>query len=110
MATKRELEKFPSAEEVEDKISELGVNYTSRIWQLLRAADITLTPEQADTYSIIQKAHTRLTGNSLPQIKGAMKTRAQEKDEEGPKVKEEVIEKAVQGGLMAKLKRIREGK
>lgn len=114
MGTKKtinELDEFPTAEEVEDKIAELGVKYTARIWKLLQAADITLKPYQADIYHIIQQAHLRFTGHSLPAtIKGARKTKAQIRDATGPEIKEEVIEQAVQGGLAARLKQMRENK
>lgn len=93
--------------EVEERIELEGSKYTSEVWKMLKAKNKTLTPDEAAVYHVIQKAHIRLTGHSLPDIKGARKTRAQIRNELGPEVKDEVIEKAVQSGLAAKLKQMR---
>jgi hypothetical protein len=92
---------------VRDRIDAEGVKYTSAVWQLLQAKGKFLTPDQAEAYALVQKAHFEFTGYSLPPIKGAKMTKAQVRDSMGPEIKEEVLEKAIQGGLAAKLKQMR---
>lgn len=92
---------------VRERIDSEGVKYTSSVWQLLQAKNKILTPEQSEAYALVQKAHFELTGYSLPPIKGAKMTKAQIRDAEGPAIKEEVLEKAIQGGLAAKLRQMR---
>jgi len=103
---------WPSIEDIDQKISEKGSEYTAGVWKLLQCQDkLVLTPELAKVYNYIQKEHIRLTGYSLPPtIKGAMKTRAQSRDELGPEIKDEVLDEAIKGGMMARLKLMREGK
>jgi len=106
-----DIDNWPSAEEIEFKIAEEGARYTARFWKVLQCHlnKKALTPEQADLYYIVQKAHLNLTGYSLPAtIKGARKTRAQIRDDSGTEISDEKLDKAVQEGLMAKLKRMRE--
>lgn len=106
-----DISNWPSIEEIEHKIAKYGAKYTANVWMTLQCKkNLVLTPGVAERYKIVQRAHIRLTGNSLPDtIKGAIKTRAQIRDDLGT-VDEDKIEKSVQGGLMAKLKEIREGK
>lgn len=94
-------------EEVKARIELEGVKYTARTWQMLQANQIRLTPDEAKAYELIQKAHYEFTGYSLPPIKGANMTRAQVRDTESPLIKEEVLDKAIQGGLAARLKQLR---
>jgi len=105
-----EVEDMATAEEIEAQIEQRGTDYTASMWKQLKARDKTLTPEEADLYYIIQKAHLRLTGHSLPPIKGARMTRAQKRDDLGPEVKDEVLDKAVAGGLAARLAKMRKDK
>jgi len=108
MAASSRLEDFPTAEQVEEQIEQYGVLFTANFWKKLQARGIILTPEQAEIYHIVQKAHVNITGHSLPPtIKGARLTRAQVRDNIGPEVKEEVLEKAVLNGLAAKLAKLR---
>lgn len=101
---------WPTATQIEDKIEEEGKKFTASFWMKLQARDkLVLTLEQAELYNIVQKAHIRLTGYSLPDtIKGAMKTRAQIRNELGT-IDEGKVEAAVQGGLAAKLAKLRKG-
>lgn len=92
---------------VQDRIDTEGVKYTSAVWQLLQSKGKFLTPDQAEAYALVQKAHFEFTGYSLPPIKGAKMTKAQVRDSMGPEIKEEVLEKAIQGGLAAMLKKMR---
>lgn len=103
---------WPSVEEIEDKIAEEGVEYTASVWQILQCKKkLMLTPEMVERYYIIQKAHYDLVGVYLPDtIKGAKRTRTQVNNDLGPKVKDEVLDKAIQGGLAARLAKMREGK
>lgn len=94
-------------EQVKEKIDLEGVAYTVRTWQLLQARKKPILPEEVEPYSLIQKAHLEFTGYSLPPIKGAKLTRAQNRDALGPEVKEETLEKAIQQGLAAKLRQLR---
>jgi hypothetical protein len=93
--------------EIESRIAEEGAAYTAEVWKMLKAKNKTLSPEDAELYDIIQKAHYRLTGHQLPHINGARRTRAQARDDLGPEVKEEVIAEAVKGGLAARLAKLR---
>lgn len=97
-------------EEVQQRVNNEGVNYTSRTWQLLKAKGKTLTKEESDAYVIIQKAHVEFTGHSLPPLPGARKTRTQVKAESAPIVSDAVIEEAVKGGLAARLASMRKDK
>lgn len=102
------IENWPDEDDINAGIAEKGVHYTETFYKKLKCKNITLTPEMAEKYKIVQKAHIELTGYSLPSdIKGAIKTRAQVRDDLGPQVKDEVIEKAVAGGLKARLAKMR---
>ena len=106
-----DINNWPSAEEIEFKIAEEGAKYTARFWKVLQCHfnKKALTPEQADLYYIVQKVHFNLTGYSLPAtIKGARKIKASVRECSDTKIPDEKLDKAVQGGLMAKLKRMRE--
>lgn len=102
-----DIDNWPS----EDEINNFDADKIASIWKLLQCQDkLVLTVEIANRYKVIQRRYISLTGHSLPDtIKGAIKTRAQARDEIGV-IDESKVEKAVQGGLMAKLKKMREGK
>jgi len=107
------IDKWPSKDRIEKKIAEEGSNYTGNFWKILQIHfnKKSLSREQSDLYYIIQQAHLRLTGYSLPAtIKGARKTKAQIRDDSGPEIKDEILDKVVKGGLSARLKAIRERK
>lgn len=102
-----DINNWPSIEEIYASIAKEGSKYTARVWQLLQSKKLTLNTEVAERYHYIQKEHIRLTGHSLPNsIKGAIKTRAQIKNELG-KLDENKVEKVVKSGLAARLAKMR---
>jgi len=104
-----DINNWPTNEEMDEEIEKHGSEYTASVWQLLQCQDkLVLTTDIAERYNYVQRAHIRLTGSSLPDtIKGAMKTKAQTRDAMGPEVKDEVLDKAIQGGMAARLKAMR---
>lgn len=95
---------------VEEHIANNGKVYTAGVFHKLKARGKRISQEEAEVYNIIQKAHLRLTGHSLPALAGAIKTSAQHRDEKDISIDENKIEAAVKGGLAAKIALLRSNK
>jgi len=105
-----DIENWPSEERIEAMVKKYGSTYTADMWKILHVQkNLILTPEMAERYKIIQDHHMRLRGKYPPDtVKGAFRTRSSVKNDAGPGVSDEVLDKAVQGGLAARLAKMRE--